>query len=69
MSSVNYCVSSHPGNNDDALCTEFVKRVFGPDPSERVMPSMHQLYAEAQATMITELRHRFEPSTSVQPRA
>eukprot|EP00971_Amphidinium_carterae_P249317 4948952-Amphidinium_carterae.1 len=72
MAAVNHCVSSHPGNNDDGPFAEFVKRVLGSDPSERVMSSMRQLYAEAQATMIAaqiaELRHRLEPSFGVQPR-
>eukprot|EP00971_Amphidinium_carterae_P351549 6492161-Amphidinium_carterae.2 len=61
MERLNYCVSSQPGQGDDGKFVELLEKLSGKAVSEACKSAMRQMYAESQATVISELRARFMP--------
>eukprot|EP00971_Amphidinium_carterae_P327710 6459188-Amphidinium_carterae.1 len=66
MERLNYCVSSQPGQGDDAKFVELLEKLKGGPVSElqACKSAMRQMYAESQATVISELRSRFMPDAA-----
>ena len=69
MARLAHCISANPGVADDAKFVEFLRTILDKDVPESTKAAMRQALGEAQATIISELRTRYDPQCQEQPRA
>ena len=68
MARLAHCVSSNPAAADDEKYVAFLATILEKEPSESTKAAMRQALGEAQATMVVELRSRYDPQCLEQPR-
>ena len=68
MARLAHCVSSNPAAADDEKYVAFLTNILKKEPTEATKAAMRQALGEAQATMVAELRSRYDPQCHEQPR-